>query len=217
MTPGRAAVSWSGGKDSCAAWHRTRHLFGVRALITALTEDGTRTRSHGLRPEIVGQQAERLGLDLVTLRASWQTYEAEFKRTLRHLAARDFSHVIFGDIYLDEHKAWVDRVCRECGLEAVEPLWGMPTDELFTEFIGLGGQAVIVATKAALLDATWLNRRLDRSMLPLFQDLGIDPCGERGEYHTLVVDFPGYRSPLAVQETGRFLRDGYWMLDVVPA
>lgn len=101
------------------------------------------------------------------------------KRTWRHLAARDFSHVIFGDIDLEEHKAWADRVCHECGLEAVEPLWGLPTVALFTESIGRGGHAVIAATRAALLDATWLNRRLDRSMRPLLQAPGLDPCGER--------------------------------------
>ncbi len=115
------------------------------------TEDGTRSRSHGLRPEVIARQAELLGLSLVSGRGSWKTYEEEFKRVLRELA-RDGFPVIFGDIFLDEHKAWVERVCSECGFEAVEPLWGEPTISLFREFLMTGTEAQIVATKAALLD-----------------------------------------------------------------
>ncbi len=210
----RAAVSWSGGKDSCLAFHRMRAVFNVQVLVTMLTEDGTRTRSHGLRPEIIARQAALLDLELFTARASWQTYEAEFKRTLRQLVERGISHVVFGDIFLDASKAWADRVCRECGLEAVEPLWGLPTDDLFTNFIRIGGEAVIVATRAALLDASWLNQTLDPSMLPAFRALGVDACGERGEYHTLVVGFPSVRSRLPICERGRLLHNGYWLLDL---
>ena len=124
------------------------------------TEDGTRSRSHGLRPEVLARQARLLNLPLVSGRGSWETYEKEFKRHLRELARSGFSHVIFGDIFLDEHKAWVERVCSECSLQAVEPLWEEPTTELLREFLATGAQARIVATKAALLDEKWLGTNL---------------------------------------------------------
>src|SRR5712692_6823788 len=131
MSKSKAAVSWSGGKDSYLAFHRAFERFDVQAFLTMFTEDGTRSRSHGLRPEVMARQAHLLGMRIASGRGSWKTYEDEFKRVLGELPRDGISHVIFGDIFLDEHKAWVERVCSECGLEAVEPLWGESTISLF--------------------------------------------------------------------------------------
>ncbi|TMI88509.1 MAG: diphthine--ammonia ligase [Bacillati bacterium ANGP1] len=214
MLKPKAVVSWSGGKDSYMALHRALARFDVQALLTMFTEDGARSRSHGLRPEVVAQQAHLLDLRLVSGRGSWKNYEQEFKRVLRRLAGSGFSHVIFGDIFLDAHKAWVERVCRECRLEAVEPLWGEPTGSLFRQFIATGAEAQIVATKAMLLDQHWLGRRLDAAMLSRLERLGVDPCGERGEYHTLVVGCPRMSARLELREIDRLMHEGYWMLDL---
>jgi len=214
MLKPKAAVSWSGGKDSYLALHRAAASFDIQALITMFTEDGTRSRSHGLRPEVLARQARLLNLPLVSGRGSWETYEKEFKRHLRELARSGFSHVIFGDIFLDEHKAWVERVCSECSLQAVEPLWEEPTTELLREFLATGAQARIVATKAALLDEKWLGTNLCKEMLSTFETLGVDACGERGEYHTLVFTSPRMSSPLELREIARLMHDGYWMLDL---
>ena len=100
MSKPKAAVSWSGGKDSYLALHRAARVFDVQALLTMFTEDGRRSRSHGLRPEVLARQASLLNLRLVSGRGSWTTYEAEFKRVLRELASDGFSHVICGDIFL---------------------------------------------------------------------------------------------------------------------
>jgi diphthine-ammonia ligase len=214
MLKPKAAVSWSGGKDSYLALHRAAASFAIHALITMFTEDGTRSRSHGLRPEVLNDQARLLNLPLVSGRASWQTYEQEFKRLLRELARSGFSHVIFGDIFLDEHKAWVERVCSECSLQAVEPLWGQSTTELLREFLATGAQARIVTTKAALLDEKWLGASLCEEMLSTLEALGVDACGERGEYHTLVFASAQMSSPLKLREVARLMHDGYWMLDL---
>ena len=214
MSKPKAAVSWSGGKDSYLALHRTVGAFDVQALLTMFTEDGTRSRSHGLRPEVLARQADLLNLRPVSGRGSWKTYEEEFKRILCELAGDGFSHVVFGDIFLDEHKMWVERVCSECGLTAVEPLWGEQTTELLREFLATGAQAQIVATKAALLDEKWLGTKLCEEMLSRFESLGVDACGERGEYHTLVFASPRMRSSLELREVGRLIHDGYWMLDL---
>ena len=215
MSKPKAAISWSGGKDSYLALHRAVDAFDVQALVTMFTEDGTRSRSHGLRPEVVARQASLMKLPLVSGRGSWGTYEQEFKRLLRELATNSFSHVIFGDIYLDEHKAWVERVCTECGLKALEPLWGEPTTALLQEFLATGAEAKIVATKAGLLDEKWLGKNLSEEMLPIFESLGIDACGERGEYHTLVFASSRMSAPLALREVGLLMHDGYWKLDLM--
>ena len=122
--------------------------------------------------------------------------------------------MIFGDIFLDEHRAWVERVCHECGLQAVEPLWGEPTTELFKEFLATGAQAHIVATKAALLDEEWLGTTLSEQTLSALESRGVDACGEHGEYHTIVFTSPRMTAPLKLREVGRLLHDGYWMLDL---
>ena len=215
MSKPRAAVSWSGGKDSYLALNRARQQFDVAALITMFTEDGTRSRSHGLRPEVLQKQASLLQMEVLQGRGSWKTYEVEFKKLLNELRDRQFSHVVFGDIFLDDHKHWVDRVCRESGLTAVEPLWEQPTSELLMEFLSLQGEARIVATKAALLDESWLGRTLSPELLVEFQKLGVDPCGEYGEYHTLVTSSPLFTAPLKITDIGHHLHDGYWMLDIV--
>lgn len=214
MAKPKAALSWSGGKDSYLALHRVADIFDVQALLTMFTKDGTRSRSHGLRPEVLARQAGLLNFSLISGRGSWATYEQEFKRVLRELAGDGFSHVIFGDIFLDEHKMWVERVCNECGLEAVEPLWGEETSALLREFLATGAQAQIVATKAVLLNDKWLGKKLCEDMLASFESIGVDACGERGEYHTLVFSSPRMTSPLELREVGRLMHDGYWMLDL---
>jgi uncharacterized protein (TIGR00290 family) len=214
MSKPKAALSWSGGKDSYLALHRTADVFNVQALLTMFTEDGARSRSHGLRRTVIARQASLLDLPLVSGRGSWKSYEEEFKRVLSALAADGFSHVVFGDIFLDEHRLWVERVCAERGLQAVEPLWGEPTNALLREFIATDARAQIVATKAALLDQKWLGQNLSEDMLPAFESLGVDPCGERGEYHTLVFASPRMSSPLKLREVARLMHDGYWMLDL---
>lgn len=214
MVKPKAAVSWSGGKDSYLAFHRAASAFDIQALVTMFTEDGTRSRSHGLRPEVLIRQADLLNLPLVIGRGSWKTYEEEFKRLLRQLVRDGFSHVIFGDIFPDQHKVWVERVCDDCGLQAVEPLWGEQTTVLLREFLATDARAQIVATKAVLLDERWLGLCLSAEMLSTFAALGVDSCGERGEYHTLVIASPEMSEPLKLLETGRLIHDGYWMQDL---
>jgi uncharacterized protein (TIGR00290 family) len=216
MSRPRAAISWSGGKDSCAALLRARASYHVASMVTMFDEGGLRSRSHGLRPEVLAAQADRLGLQRVTGRCSWDTYDRAFSQALDTLAAEGTTHVIFGDILFEEHRRWAERLCAGSGLTAVEPLWGTSTDLLFDEWVASNSHAVIVTTRANLLDETWLGRRLGPEMRPEFDRLGIDPCGERGEYHTAVLDTPLFSSPLCVRENGRVRRSDCWALDLRP-
>jgi uncharacterized protein (TIGR00290 family) len=185
-------------------------------MLTMLTEDGSRSRSHGLRPELLRAQASRLGLVMLTGRCTWETYTAEFSGVLRQAADRGVTHVIFGDIMFDSHREWTERVCQGEGLTAVQPIWGESTRELAREFVESGGTARLVTVRPPVLDDTWLGRTLTPALLSDFERLGVDPCGENGEYHTVVTACPLFSSPLEVVEGERVLRNGCWAIDVAP-
>ncbi len=209
-----AAVSWSGGKDSCLAYLRARTTFSFQYAVTMMNEDGTRSRSHGLRPEVIGAQVDALGLEWVSRTCSWSSYETAFADALRELNDRGVTHLVCGDILYPEHKQWVERMCRVGNLSPVEPIWGSKTLDLYEEFLGLGGVARIVSVDANKLGKEWLFRPLDRQALPEFARLGVDACGENGEYHTLVTACPAFSRPLAVEPGEHVLRSGYWAVDV---
>ena len=209
-----AAISWSGGKDSCAALRRVRDRFDVVSMVTMFDEEAVRSRSHGLRPEILTAQAERLGLTQFIGRTTWQTYSDVFQRVLHDVAASGVTHVIFGDIMFDEHRKWAERMCEGSGLTTVEPLWGESTDTLFDEWIASGADAMIVTARAQYLDESWLGRRLDAAMAPEFVRLGVDKCGERGEYHTVVTNASMFSHPLTVRHGDIVQHGGCWVLDL---
>ena len=177
-------------------------------------EAAERSRSHGLRPEVVAAQAGRLGLRRVTGRCTWQTYDAAFSEALLEVKADAVTHVIFGDILFDEHRAWAEAQCAAHGLIAVEPLFGSSTLALFEEWTASGADAIIVTARAQFFDDSWLGRPLRREMLDEFRRLGVDPCGERGEYHTAVTNSPLFSSPLDVIYGERVLRSGCHALDL---
>jgi diphthine-ammonia ligase len=213
----RAAISWSGGKDSCAALLRTHASFDIVAMVTMFDEPVERSRSHGLRPEVLSAQAERLRLRQVIGRCTWQTYDTAFAGALRGLKDDDVTHVIFGDILFEEHRRWAERMCEAAGLTAVEPLFGLSTLALFEEWTASRADAVIVTARAEFLDQTWLGRPLRRDMLDAFTRLGVDPCGERGEYHTVVTNSPLFDRPVMLEAGAAVQRSGRWALDVVVA
>ena len=213
MTRPRAAVSWSGGKDCCLAFLRAQPDFDLVALVTMFGEDGSRSRSHGLTPAVIAAQADRLGLPVHVGRCSWPTYTGQYLALLAETQQHDITHVIFGDIMGDTHRAWNERVCAERGLTPVMPLWGEPTLSLAQEFIARGGEARFVTVRPPLLDESWLGLTLDAAVLERFQAIGVDPCGELGEYHTVVTACPAFSSPLILEPGRRVLSGGCWALD----
>jgi len=213
LTP-RAAISWSGGKDSYLALHRSAAAYDVVAMVTMFAEDGARSRSHGLRPAIVEAQAQQLGMPLFAGRGTWAGYEAGFQSALAQARARGISHVIFGDIMGEANLEFPRRVCAAEGLTPVEPLFGESTTALYREFVGTGADARIVTARDGILDATWLGRRLTLALLPEITATGADPCGELGEYHTVILDAPLFAAPLHVVAGQQVLRSGCWALDL---
>ena len=186
-------------------------------MVTMFDEEAARSRSHGLRPEILQAQADRLGLRRVTGCCTWQSYNAAFIAALAQLASDGVTHVIFGDILFVEHRRWAEDMCASAGLTAVEPLFGSSTLTLFEEWTSSGADAMIVTARAQFLDESWLGASLRRDMLESFTRLGVDPCGERGEYHTVVTNSPLFTRPLVLRTGQKVKRSECWALDVTVA
>lgn len=208
-------TSWSGGKDSCLALHRAVVAGGVQScLFTMMGEDGTRSHSHGLPLSVLQAQAVALAIPLLTRAASWSTYEESFRGGLQEIKSKGINLGVFGDIDLQEHKEWVERVCNAESISAWEPLWLGDRQSLLTEFINLGYEAMVVAVKDGVLDPALLGRTLDKQLISEFTKAGIDASGECGEYHTVVVNGPmfSHRIPLFVR--AQVVVEGYHYLDM---
>ncbi len=165
---------------------------GARALLTMLREDGRRTHSHAL-PVTSRRAAGRVPRPAARHRAaaSWETYEAAFLDALAELRAEHGVEVgVFGDIDLQPHRDWVERVCAEAGLRACLPLWLEPRRPLLDELLAQGVCASIVAVNAERLDERFLGRCLDERTIAELEAAGVDACGEEGEFHTVVTDAP---------------------------
>jgi len=213
----RFFCSWSGGKDSCLALHRALEAGGGPCvLLTMMTEAGDRSRSHGLSEALLREQASCLGLPIVLHPASWASYEEVFISAVGDLEGTGVRHGVFGDIDLEEHRAWVERVCRTAGVSAHEPLWKGDRRDLLREFIDSGFTATVVAIRDGVLPEEVLGRRIDWSLVDELEAAGVDASGEKGEYHTVVTDGPIFERPLRTEHGVRIVRDGYRFLDVRP-
>jgi diphthine-ammonia ligase len=212
----RAFVSWSGGKDCCLACYRAQQQgLEVCSLFNMAREDGARSRSHGFSTELLNMQARAMGLPLVQGQATWDDYEAEFERVLATLREKGITDGVYGDIDLDAHRQWVERVSRNCDITPHLPLWGQNQDDLMREFIDAGFRAIVVVVKADIMGPEWLGRELDGSFIAdLAAAGGITPCGEAGEFHSLVIDGPLFSRGLIVEQVQKVRREGHWFLDI---
>ncbi len=183
-----AFSSWSGGKDSCLALHRAlRQGFDVRYLLTMFDEIEDRSRSHAVSGEMITAQAEALGINLITAKASWQNYEKVFIEQLKSFNSNGITHGIFGDIDLEPHREWEEKVCAAANIEAVLPLWSENRRKLVDEFIAEGFKAVVVCVNEKYLDSSFCGRLFDENFLADLPE-NVDACGENGEFHTFVFD-----------------------------
>ncbi|MCG2754499.1 MAG: diphthine--ammonia ligase [Desulfobacteraceae bacterium] len=212
----KAFVSWSGGKDAALSYYRAMGDFQVTHLLNMIAEDGRISRSHGIRTDVLRMQAEAMGIKIVQPRSSWETYEAEFKKALSGLKDKGVEAGIFGDIDLDAHREWVERVSKESGIEAVLPLWGEKNREnLIEELIEAGFETVVVATKKDVLGPEWLGRRIDYDFVRDISKIkGVDISGEGGEYHTLVVSGPTFKKRINILKSEKITRDQHCFLDI---
>ena len=207
--------SWSGGKESCLSLYHAVKQGGLPSfLLTILNERGTRSHSHGLERTVLVEQAECLGVPLVTSTASWSDYESVFIRTLENLKQAGVEACVFGDIAIDEHREWTKRVCEQAQIAVALPVWDKPATEILAELIVLGFKAMIVAIRDGMLKRDYLGEVLGTELIEEISLCGIDPAGERGEYHTVVTDGPLFHRPLRLRKGRVVLRSGYAFLNV---
>jgi len=213
MDKSKAISSWSGGKDSCLACYRAlQQGYDVKLLLNFISRESKRGCFHGIEGKLLQFQAGLIGIPLVQKEVSpdMQKYEGEFKAAVNELRGKDTKTMVFGDIYLLEHENWIKRVCTDLKINALEPLWDNSPEDIIDEFLKAGFKAVIVSCKADIMGKEFLGRYIDRSLVKELKEKGICPCGEKGEYHTLVVDGPIFKRPIKIVESVPIIKEGFW-------
>jgi uncharacterized protein (TIGR00290 family) len=238
----KSVVCWSGGKDSVLALYQAKRMNGLNVvgLLTTLSREFDRVSMHGVHRALLEAQAKALGLPVRKVYVS--TYPPDMPCARKEALARGFvsfpsndlyeqamleafftlkqegvEAVVFGDIFLEDLRAYRELLLARAGLKGIYPLWGSDTRVLLEEFIASGFRAVTSCVDARKLDKRWAGRALNAAFL---RDLpeGVDPCGERGEYHTFVFDGPLFRRPVDVVLGETVYREpGFWFRDLLPA
>lgn len=195
--------SWSGGKDSCYAYYLAlKEGLTPSVLLNVLNEYGDRSRSHGIPKAVLIAQAQALGVPIHFFEATWTDYEASFIKNLKTLKAQyQLSSAVFGDIDIESHRAWEEKVSVAAALDAKLPLWKSSRRDLVDQMIATGFEAIIVSCNNTL-GKDFLGRTIDTNLLQELEKLHIDVCGENGEYHTLVVNAPMFNQRIQVSVTG---------------
>ena len=213
----RFFASWSGGKDSALALYRmVRQGHCCSSLLTMLDESGETSRSHGLSPGVLRAQAEALKIPILMAATTWEGYEAQFRRSAETLKARGTLHGVFGDIDVEPHRAWVERVCRESGVTGHEPLWRESRRALVREFLAAGFKAIVVAVDTERFPPDFLGRRFDENFVEEMEALDLDPCGESGEFHTFVYDGPLFHREVSFKRGAPCPLDNRLSLPLLP-
>ena len=213
----KVAVSWSGGKDSClACFKAVQEGLEVSNLLTMITSDG-KSNFHKIRTDLLDAQASAIGIPITKRVTTSGFYEQEFKSALQQLKNAGVQGLVTGDIFevpLHE-EGWLNRICREIGLKPIKPLWMQNTTQIFHEFVNSGFEAVVVRVNLEMLTLDWLGRQLSEKF---FQDIAeisnVDPCGEKGEYHTLVIDGPLFGKRIDILESRKATLEGSGQLEI---
>lgn len=215
----KAVLAWSSGKDSAYALQVVRELgeLEVIGLLTTVTDAYGRVSMHGVREEVLDAQAARLGLPLHKVRIPApcpnEVYERAMEVALLPLIEGGVSHVVFGDLFLEDIRAWREERLAAVGLEGTFPLWGRDTSLLAREMIDRGIEARVICLDPTRLDPHLAGHPFDQAFLGAMGK-GIDPCGENGEFHTLVTGGPFFERPLAIEVGETVTREGFVFTDI---
>jgi uncharacterized protein (TIGR00290 family) len=221
LTPQKTPIllSWSGGKDSALALHALQASEGFEpaGLLTTITEGYDRISIHGVRRELLERQAESIGLPLHTVLipqdCTNEIYEDRLAAVLLQLQRTGLRHIVFGDLFLEDLRAYRERQMAALGFESVFPLWMSDTTALSRRFIHRGFQAVLVCVDTDVLDPVFAGRAFDEELL---RDLpaDVDPCGENGEFHTFAHAGPIFRTPIGIKLGRVEGRGRFWFRDL---
>lgn len=218
----KVLLSWSSGKDCAWSLHLLRQQADVEvvALVTTLNEAANRVAMHAVRRVLVEAQAERTGLPLWAVDLPWPCSNADYEERMRAVCdravAEGITAVAFGDLFLEDVRAYRVRQMEGTGLELLFPAWGIPTDALAREMIAGGVRAKITCVDPSKLGASNAGCEFDESFLDALP-AGVDPCGENGEFHSFVYDAPVFTRPIDVVSGEVVERDGFVFADVIPA
>jgi uncharacterized protein (TIGR00290 family) len=208
-------MCWSGGKDSALALHSLQQCddYEVVALLTTLTHEYNRIAMHGVRQELLTQQADSIGLPLVkawiSTGAGNAEYEAAMEEQLGHLRESGVSTVAFGDLFLQDIRDYRERLAGRREMTPAFPIWGRDTDALAAEFVNAGFRALTCCVDTVALPASFCGRDMNRDFFEELPD-SVDPCGENGEFHSFVYDGPIFSTSIEVR-TGDSRRDGQFV------
>ncbi len=219
--PPKAFISWSSGKDSAFALCEARRLglAEVVGIVTTVNEVHDRVAMHGVRSELLDRQIAALNLHAIKVPipspCSNQVYEARWADACAAIKARGVQHIIFGDLFLADIRAYRERTLADLGIMPIFPLWGRNTGRLAVEMIDSGLVAHLVCLDPKLLPAKFAGRRFDAALLAEIP-AQVDPCGENGEFHTVVTEGPMFCAPIGVSIGRTVERDGFVFTDVIP-
>jgi uncharacterized protein (TIGR00290 family) len=220
--PPRAIVSWSSGKDSAFALLEARRLglADIVGVLTTVTEVYDRVSMHGVRNALLDRQVAALGLPCVKVLlptpCSNEEYEARMEVAIERIRADGVRHIVFGDLFLEDIRAWREARLSAAAMVGMFPLWRRNTRALAEDMIACGFTAHLVSVDPRKLDRSFAGRTFDRTLLASLPP-GVDPCGENGEFHTFVSAGPMFSAPIAVKAGPVVERDGFIFADVIPA
>ncbi len=213
----RVAVSWSGGKDSCyACFKAMEEGFEVKKLLTMMSSGG-KSSFHMICADILDAQSTATGIPIMKVKTKSEKYEMDFKNALRKLRNENIEGLVTGDICdpAQHEPGWLERICRKSGLEPIRPLWHHNSGQVLEGFISVGFKARIVRVKLQTLGEEYLGRELDGDFYSELVRLeNVDPCGEAGEYHTIVTDGPMFKDRIEILETRRSTINGWGNLEI---
>jgi uncharacterized protein (TIGR00290 family) len=218
----KAWLAWSSGKDSAWALHvvRQRREFDVVALLTTVNQTYSRVAMHAVRESLVEMQAAAAGLPLIKVPipspCTNEIYEQAMGEAMTRARAEGVRHVVFGDLFLEDIRAYREKQLADCGMTPVFPLWGRDTRELAEEMIAHGLSAFLTCLDPRKLDRSFAGRRFDAELLNALP-FGVDPCGENGEFHTLANGGPMFEHPIPITAGEIVERDGFVFADFLPS
>jgi uncharacterized protein (TIGR00290 family) len=220
----RVLLSWSSGKDSAWTLWALHQQSGVEVvgLLTSFNQAVGRVAMHAVRRELVDRQATATGLPVWSVQLPWscpnEVYEARMREAVERAKRERITHIAFGDLFLEDIRAYRERNLVGTGVDPMFPIWTTSSDtpRLAREMLSAGLRAVITCVDPKQLDGRFAGRTFDEDLLAELP-ADVDPCGERGEFHTFCCDGPMFSQPIAVSVPGVSFHDGFWFADLVPS
>jgi uncharacterized protein (TIGR00290 family) len=213
----RIITAWSGGKDGCLSLYRTLKDSDNKLvyLLNCTSRQSGSVSFHETSPQLLKAQMELLEAPYLEKITTPDGYRDEFKEALEHLViSQGIDALVFGNIYVNEHRMWVKNVCEDVGIDDIQPIWNENTENLTKEILNSGFEAYVVCANAKLIDKEWVGRKMDGEFIKYAKSRGVDPCGEYGEFHTFVTAGPLFKGKIKFTDAAVARKKEYWVLDV---